>query len=297
MSAVVEIERSEPAPKGPTRVRPATRVRHARPGVVCLWLLPVAVGVFLYLPIANVGVFAFNSTKSLFVFRSGSLHWFNALLHNTSVVSSIKYSLEIAVVTVAIAVPLGTALGMGLARSGRRLAAGGLGLILLCIITPEIALAFSLFLLFTDVHMTLSFWTIVAGHITFSIPFVTVMARARMAGLSREIEEAAFDLGAGQWTMLRTVILPQLLPAIVGSAMLVFVFSFDDLTTSLFLSGVTVSPLPVTIYSMIRVGISPEINAFGVLIMSVSVVLGLGSFAVATLRRDRSNVAVDRKGR
>lgn len=290
MTDVIELNRSDPTSGGAAEDRPVRRARRFRPGVGLLWLLPIAVAVFLYLPIVNVGVFAFNSTKSLFVFQGGSLRWFSTLLHSTSVVSSIKYSLVIALTTVAIAVPLGTALGMGLARSGRRVAAGGIGLILLCIITPEIALAFSLFLLFADLHVPLSFWTIVAGHITFSIPFVAVMARARMAGLSREIEEASFDLGAGQWTMLRTVILPQLVPAIVGSAMLVFVFSFDDLTTSLFLSGVTVSPLPVTIYSMIRIGITPEINAFGVLIMGGSVLLGVGSFAITTVRRRSTRV-------
>ena len=111
--------------------------------------------------------------------------------------------------------------------------------------------------------MELSLQTIILGHITFSISYVTVIVRARLSLLNREVEEAAMDLGATELGALRLVTLPALYPAIAASALLVFVLSFDDFVTSVFTSGAGTSPLPVRIYSLLRVGVSPEINAVG----------------------------------
>ena len=134
---------------------------------------------------------------------------------------------------------------------------------LLPLITPEIVTAVGLLLLFGQVKMELSTQTIILGHITFSISYVTVIVRARLSLLNREVEEAAMDLGATELGALRLVTLPALYPAIAASALLVFVLSFDDFVTSVFTSGAGTSPLPVRIYSLLRVGVSPEINAVG----------------------------------
>jgi spermidine/putrescine transport system permease protein len=137
---------------------------------------------------------------------------------------------------------------------------------------------------FTNLHVQLSLWVIVAGHVTFAIPYVALITRARLAMLNQQLEEAAMDLGATALKAIWTVVIPLLSPAIMGAAMLIFVFSFDDFTTSLFLSGVNVSPLPVTIFSMIRFGVSPEVNAFAVLVILFSVSLGIGSIVLARWR-------------
>jgi spermidine/putrescine transport system permease protein/putrescine transport system permease protein len=148
-------------------------------------------------------------------------------------------------------------------------------LMLLPLITPEIVTAVGLLLMFSRFHVTLSLQAVILGHITFSISYVTVIVRARLSLLNREVEEAAMDLGATDLGALRLVTLPALYPAIAASAMLVFVLSFDDFVTSYFVTGTGVSPLPVVIYSLLRVGVSPEINAIGTTMIAITLVLAL----------------------
>jgi spermidine/putrescine transport system permease protein len=133
--------------------------------------------------------------------------------------------------------------------------------------------------------LTLSLTTVAIAHVTFSISYVTVIVRGRLAGFDRSIEEAGLDLGATRFQTVRLVVLPQLWPAIAASGMLVFVMSFDDFVTSFFTSGSGVPPLPVRIYSMIKFSVSPEINAIGTLMMAVT----LGSLLAAGLLVRRSS--------
>jgi spermidine/putrescine transport system permease protein/putrescine transport system permease protein len=156
---------------------------------------------------------------------------------------------------------------------------------LLPLITPEIVTAVGLLLLFGRAGMTLSLKTIILGHITFSISYVTVIVRARLSLLNREVEEAAMDLGATELAALRLVTLPALYPAIAASALLVFVLSFDDFVTSVFTSGAGTSPLPVRIYSLLRVGVSPEINAVGTTMIAITLVIGLALLPLSLWRR------------
>ena len=162
---------------------------------------------------------------------------------------------------------------------------------LLPLITPEIVTAVGLLLLFGQVKMELSLQTIILGHITFSISYVTVIVRARLSLLNREVEEAAMDLGATELGALRLVTLPALYPAIAASALLVFVLSFDDFVTSVFTSGAGTSPLPVRIYSLLRVGVSPEINAVGTTMIAITLAHRPRSRCRSTLWRRRSERA------
>jgi spermidine/putrescine transport system permease protein len=140
-------------------------------------------------------------------------------------------------------------------------------------VTPEIVAAVSALVLFTQVGMQLSLETVMIAHITFSISYVTVVVRARLAALNPEVEQAALDLGATRWGTLRLVTLPELWPAIIAAALLTFALSFDDFVLSFFTTGESPQPLPVRIYSAIRFGVTPTINAIGTMMLTVSAVL------------------------
>jgi spermidine/putrescine transport system permease protein/putrescine transport system permease protein len=144
-------------------------------------------------------------------------------------------------------------------------------LALVPLVTPEIVAAVSALLLFTQIGLDLSLLTIIIAHITFSISYVTVVVRARLSALNPEIEQAAMDLGASRWQTLRLITLPELWPAIVAAGLLVFALSFDDFVLSFFTTGVDPQPLPVRIYSAIRFGVTPTINAVGTIMLVISV--------------------------
>jgi spermidine/putrescine transport system permease protein/putrescine transport system permease protein len=151
---------------------------------------------------------------------------------------------------------------------------------LLNLVTPEIVTGIAFLLVFSQLAIPFSIGTIIVGHITFSIAYVTIIVRGRLAGLNREVEEAAQDLGATNVEAMRLVTLPLLWPAIIASGMLVFVMSFDDFVTSFFTTGTNTEPLPLRIYSMIHFGVTPEINAVGTLMMAITIVIVLAALAI-----------------
>ena len=225
---------------------------------------------FLFAPIVVVILFSFNSIKSLVSFDGFSLTWYEAFLDNPELRESLFASLEIALLTMLAATVIGTALAIGLVRSRTRWAPGANVLMLVPLVTPEIVAGISALLIFSQLGIQLSFWTIVLAHITFSISYVTIVVRARMAAISDEVEEAAMDLGATRWQSVRLVLVPALWPAVLAAGLLVFAFSFDDFVLSFFTTGEDLQPLPVRIWSAIRFGLDPTINAIGTLMMVVS---------------------------
>jgi spermidine/putrescine transport system permease protein len=254
-----------------------------------LWLVTGVTAVFLLVPVAVVVLYSFNSQPSLTAFGHPSLRWYITLAHNGALLASLRVSLEVAVMTTLVATVVGTLLAFGLTRSRSRWSRPTNGILLLTLVTPEIATAMSLFLIYTtQLHVTLSVMTITASHITFSLVYVTVIVRTQIAGLRQEVEEAARDLGCGELATLRLVVLPQIRSAIVGAGLLVFVLSFDDFVTSYLTSGVGTPPLPVFIYSMIKFGISPQINAIGTLMVAVSALLGITGIFLLGFRSRRS---------
>jgi spermidine/putrescine transport system permease protein len=234
---------------------------------------------FLFAPIVVVILFSFNSIKSLNVFHGWSLEWYRAFLSDDSLRQSLFTSLEIAAITAVVATAIGTLLAIGLVRSRARWAPGANILMLVPLVVPEIVTGISALLIFSQLGIALSFWTIVLAHITFSISYVTIVVRARMAAISQEVEEAAMDLGATRWQSVRLVLVPALWPSVIAAGLLTFAFSFDDFVLSFFTTGEDLQPLPVRIWSAIRFGLSPTINAIGTLMMVVS----LTTIAVAVL--------------
>ncbi len=248
---------------------------------------------FMFAPIALVALFSFNSTRSLQNFKGFSLQWYERFFENESLRESLVASLQIAFVTMVVATVLGTALAFGLVRARSRWAGSANVLMLIPLVTPEIVAAVSALILFTQIGWQLSLGTIVIAHITFSISYVTVVIRARLAAVNPEVEQAALDLGATRWGTLRLVTLPELWPAVVAAALLVFALSFDDFVISFFTTGESPQPLPVRIYSAIRFGVTPTINAIGTLMLTISAVLiGLAIALPRLLGRRESGLGV-----
>ncbi|MFI6356175.1 ABC transporter permease [Streptomyces sp. NPDC050743] len=264
-------------PSAATPALPAARPRGRRGRADRRPRILIAVtGLFfavLYLPIAVVALFSFNSKKSLTVFGGFSLRWYRAFVHDDVLIASLGTSLRISLVAMAGSVVLGVALALGLVRCRTRL--GSLaGLIMLVpLITPEIVTGVASMLLFKGLGMALSTGTVMLSEITFSISYVTVILRSRVAALNPEVEEAAMDLGATRWQAVRLVTLPALLPAVLASAVLIFALVFDDFVLAYFTTGVDPQPLSVRIYSAIRFGLQPTANAVGTLMLAGSICL------------------------
>jgi spermidine/putrescine transport system permease protein len=249
--------------------------------------------VFLFAPIAVVVLFSFNGAKSLQVLDGLSLRWYKEFWHDESLRESLFASIEIAAITTVAATVLGTGLALGTIRSRTRTARGAALFLLIPLVTPEIVAGVSAFVLFAQVGIALSVTTIVLAHITFSISYVTIVVRGRLVAMGSELEEAALDLGATPWQAVRLVTLPALWPAILAAAMIVFALSFDDFVLSFFTTGESPQPLPVRIYSALRFGISPTINAVGTLMLVVSLFfIALAVLLPRLLGRRESGLAV-----
>jgi spermidine/putrescine transport system permease protein/putrescine transport system permease protein len=225
---------------------------------------------YLFIPIAVVVLFSFNSVKSLQSFQGFSLQWYDDFLSDPTLRESLFVSLRIALITMIVATIIGTMLAIGLVRAKTRWSPAANILMLVPLVTPEIVAGISALLIFSQLGIQLSFWTIVIAHITFSISYVTVVVRGRLASMGDEVEQAAMDLGATRFQAVRLVLVPGLWPAIVAAGLLTFALSFDDFVLSFFTTGEDTQPLPVRIWSAIRFGVSPTINAIGTLMMVVS---------------------------
>ena len=247
-------------------------------------LVPVVVTVvffaWLYLPILAVALFSFNDTKSLASFSGFSLRWYDTLIHDSALIDSLWASIKIATVATLASLVLGTTLALGLervrSRRGRVIGA----VTLLPLVTPEIVTGVAALLLFTGIGLKLSMTTVILAEITFSIAYVTVIVRGRLAGVALEVEEAARALGCTPFQAVRLVILPTLVPALVGAGLLVFALVFDDFVLAFFTTGVDPQPLPVRVYSSIRFGVSPAINAIGTLMLLASGLLIVAALVV-----------------
>jgi spermidine/putrescine transport system permease protein len=227
------------------------------------WIAAVTYA-FLHLPLVVLMAFSFNRSRFSVQWNGFTLDWFARLAHRPDVLRALRLSVIVGLTSTAIATVLGTLLAMALARyslRGRRLYEG---LLYLPIVTPEIVAGISLLLLFSALGVTLGLGTIIVAHTAFSLPFVTVVVLARMAGMDRSLEEAAMNLGADELTTFRRVTLPQLLPGIVAAALLAF---------TLFVAGVGSTTLPLVVYSMVRKSVEPTINAISTIMLLVTTAL------------------------
>jgi spermidine/putrescine transport system permease protein len=236
------------------------------------WLSSFAIAIyaFLFAPIVVLVVFSFNDSRRTFVWHGFTLDWYPKLLANSDLLDSLQTSLIVAAVAVVAATILGSLLGLGLARLRFRGSGAAETLILLPMVTPEIIMGISLLIFFTQALSGVpAIGRISLAHITFCISYVAVVVRARAVAMDPRLEEAARDLGASAWGAFRYVTLPLILPAVLAGAMLAFALSFDDLIVTAFNTGPQATTLPVAIYSAIKFGVTPQINAISTIIVAL----------------------------
>ena len=233
----------------------------------------IAIFLFLYLPIFILVIYSFNANKVVGVWQGFSLRWYQELFQDAAIGSALRVSLWVGFWSTLISVILGTLAAIVLERYEF---AGKLpydAVLYLPIIIPDIVIALSALLFFVLVAVPLSRYTVLITHVAFNISFVAVVVRARLHGMDRRLEEAAADLGADEWTTFRRITLPLLMPGIVSAALLAFTMSLDDFVITFFVSGPGSTTLPVRVYSMIKFGVTPEVNAISSLMLAGSTLL------------------------
>lgn len=227
----------------------------------------------LYLPILVLVVFSFNRSRTGYSWDGWSLHWYESLFNNHAMVQAMWNSLWLALAAATVSTLIGALTALALHRyrfRGKRLLNGMLFVVMM---SPEIVLAISLLALFLLIGLQLGFVSLLLAHVTFCLPFVVITVMARLSGFDERLPEAARDLGASDFTMTRTVLVPVIMPALLAGWLLGFTLSLDDVVVSTFVSGPTYEILPLRIYSMVRVGLKPEVNALGTLLLVFSLVM------------------------
>jgi spermidine/putrescine transport system permease protein len=234
------------------------------------WALLVYV--FLYAPIAIVVLYAFNGGREALTWEGFSTKWFGEALRDPSITEPFRNSLVIAGLNAVIACVLGTALALAISRMRRGIRVPIDTLVYMTLVTPEIVFGISALIFFVEAGISLGLKTILISHVVFNASIVALIVRARFVGMGQELEEASYDLGAGPLSTFRQVTLPRLAPAILAGGLLAFTFSFDDFITSFFVAGAGATTLPIRIFSSVRFGTSPVINATAAMILGLTIV-------------------------
>ncbi|HHJ13030.1 MAG TPA: ABC transporter permease [Gammaproteobacteria bacterium] len=240
------------------------------------WLKPwvLAFFAFLYFPIAVLIIYSFNDSRFAMIWKGFSLKWYAKVLHNGDIQAAALNSLMVAFSATAIATSIAISAALALARGGAfRGKTLTMGLLALPIVVPEIVTAVATLMFFTALGLRLGLGNLIIAHTVFCIPFAFMPIRARLEGMDASLEQAARDLYASRWQAFRLVTLPLLAPGIIAGAVLAFVISLDDFIISLMISDAGTTTLPVYIFSMIRHGVTPEVNAVSSILFTVSLAL------------------------
>jgi spermidine/putrescine transport system permease protein len=254
----------------PTSKRKILPVGHYRG----LGLWNIAFLVFLYMPIAVLIFYSFNDNRMVMNWGGFSFDWYIKAFGNTAIQDAVLNSLIVAFFATIISTTIATIGALVLARSGNfRGKTMSLGLITLPLMVPEIVTAVAMLIFFAAIGMNWGLGNVIIAHVTFCIPFAFMPIRARLEGMDTSMEQASRDLYASEWETFRFITVPQLMPGIIAGAMLAFVISMDDFIITLMVSGAGSTTLPVYIYSMIRRGLTPEINAVSTLLLLFSIAI------------------------
>jgi spermidine/putrescine transport system permease protein len=249
-------------------------------------IFALAVYAIIYAPIAIMVVFSFNNQRINYYWNGFTLQWYEKLFFDSSIVEYLWNSLFIALAATLISVIVGTIGAVGLMRFEFRLKKLVNNSLYIPIVIPEVVLGIALLMLFEIIHFPLGFTAMILSHSTFCIPFVIIIMRGRLAGMDLSVEEASMDLGANRKVTFFRVTLPLLLPGILSGAFMSFTLSIDDVIISNFVSGPYSTTLPIKILSLVRTGLSPEVNALAtVMIVVIMLGLALNSFVQAFLKR------------
>lgn len=251
---------------------------------------------FLYAPIILLVLYSFNQSRLVAVWAGFSTRWYGVLAADEGFRTAAATSLEVATMAASLALILGTLAGFAMARFSRFPGRTLFGFALLApLVVPEVILGLSLLLLFVACEQWIGWphgrgvMTITIAHATFSASFVAVLVRARVAAFDRTLEEAALDLGAHPWAVLARITLPGISPALVSGWLLAFTLSLDDLVVASFVTGPSATTLPMAVFSSVRLGVSPEVNALATLFLAlVFVLVALAFWLMARQERRRS---------
>lgn len=237
------------------------------------WLrLPLyGVLVFLYLPISVLIFMSFNESDAPFTWTGFSTKWYSVLVNSPNIMEGFKNTLIVAVATTIISLVLGTLLAIGLARYQKSSALEAVALT--PAIFPDLALAIGLLALFTSLHITLGLHSVIISHALFCMAFITAIVRGRLAQIDSSLEEAAQDLGDSPVGTFFRVTLPSIKPALIAGGLLAFTLSLDEFVIAFFTNGPSTPTLPIVIYSMVRFGVSPEINALATVVLLISALI------------------------
>jgi spermidine/putrescine transport system permease protein len=232
---------------------------------------------FLYAPLAVLVVYSFNQGRNPYGWQGFSLKWYESLVGNEDLLTAAMNSVVLAASSATLTTALGTLAALALHRYRFRGRMTFGGIIFTLMMVPDIVLAISLLIVFIALGMKLGFITLLLSHVTFSMPFVVITVYARLVSFNEHVIEAARDLGASETRMLRTILLPLILPALLAGWLLGFTLSLDDVVISTFMTGPGFDVLPLRIYSMVRLGLKPEVNALATLLLLLSLVTLLAS--------------------
>ena len=237
-----------------------------------LWGSALAVYLFLYIPLLVVVIFSFNDSKLSAEWVGFTTSWYAKLFANEEMLAAARNSLLIAFVASLAATVLGTMAGIAMHRYASRILPF---MVITPIAMPEILLGVSLLIFFitTFGEEALSLGTVMVAHTTFCVGFVAIIVRARLSGMDESIFEAARDLGATPWQTFRLVTFPLIMPGIVAGALMAFTLSIDDFVITFFTAGAGVPTLPLTIYTMVKIAVTPEVNALSTLLMLITLTL------------------------
>jgi spermidine/putrescine transport system permease protein len=237
------------------------------------WSYLVGVLFMLYLPILVLIINSFNASKYGNHWAGFTWKWYEKLFANESLMEAAGHSVLIAVVSATLATTIGTLAAVALHRYQFKGKAILSSMVFVSMLTPEIVLAIALLIIFILLGIQLGFWSLLIAHVTFCLPFVIVAVYSRLKGFDMKMLEAARDLGATEGQVFLKIILPLALPAVASGWLLSFTLSLDDVIVSAFVTGPSYEILPLKIYSMVRVGVSPEVNAISTSLLVISLVL------------------------
>ncbi|SJL83123.1 spermidine/putrescine ABC transporter permease PotC [Vibrio palustris] len=233
--------------------------------------------VFLYLPIVVLIVNSFNASRFGLRWQGFTTKWYESLIHNDSLMQAAWHSLTVSVISATAATLIGTLTAVALYRYQFKGKAMVSGLLFVVMMSPDIVMAISFLALFLVLGAQLGLMTLLIAHITFCLPFVVITVYSRLNGFDVKMLEAAKDLGAGEWTILKSIIVPLAKPAVAAGWLLSFTLSLDDVIISSFVTGPSYEILPLKIYSMVRIGLSPDVNALATVMLVLSLLLVLCS--------------------
>ncbi|ESR23693.1 ABC transporter permease [Lutibaculum baratangense] len=249
---------------------------------------------FLYLPIVLLVIYSFNAGRNVAVWAGWSTRWYSALLQNQQLLDAAWVTLRVAFISASVATVLGTLAALVLVRQGRfhgRTLFSGM--VYAPLVMPEVITGLSLLLLFVAINFDRGFWTVTIAHITFSMCFAAVVVQSRLVTFDRSLEEAAMDLGCPPAKAFFLITLPIIMPAIIAAWMLAFTLSLDDLVIASFTTGPGATTLPMRIYSAVRLGVTPEINAVCTILVGV-VAVGVLVASVITKRQEAERQRAER---